>query len=345
MGENKNNKSFTLELKTIWKYTTFGMLILSGYLLHQLHLFRKNFDPKGKKFFADVKFHSIRIIFYSMLVILFRFLMKFYTENKVLAYCEAYKPKELELYRRKIKTIIPNLTWYSFLTIFGYGWIAYDHPCIPKSLGGSMIGSKNFLETYPSLDLRPLDYTYFYLQFGSKLYSFLNTLILERNLSAFWELILHHYISILLMIICLFGNITEIGIVVLLIHDTGDLALNLGYTEKYLLPEKYKFGIVRVMKYINMAIFFIFFRVVIQPVSLFSRILNSLSYGITNIIPYDLNEDNLWRATILAYFIFGVLLILYVMNLYWSMLLFKILFSAIYKGNYQPDHLIKEKNN
>ena len=335
-GQDKNS-AIDLDMNKICRTATIIVSFIGLYLINQMMYIRENYHKDAKPAFESFSYHLPRMAFWSIIVSIGRAIIQYITQDFAIYWYMKTTTKNTEVYKDKIKPVISNLIWYSFITTFGYIYVAYNNKIVPKTLGGSKEYDEVCSKNYPYLDMREIDYLYFHVQFGSKIYSLFKTILFEREFADFWEMFLHHLVSILLMILCLFSNVTEVGLIVLLIHDPGDVALNLMKIYRYVIPKAYKPTIFTIIISVSSVVFWILPRVGIQPFSLFSRILTFLM-NIRKYSAYEIDDSILSSLLILMSSIFAVLLILYFMNLYWSMFALRVVASFLFKGEFQYHH-------
>ena len=316
--------------------------MLSIYLLNEMLYTRKNFNEDAKHIFNSFSYHIPRLIFLSTFISIGRGIIQYKTQDFAVSWYLKATTKNTEVYKDKIKPVISNVIWYIGITVFGYIWVAYKNEIVPKTLGGSMDYDRVFSQRFPYLNMREIDFIYFHIQFGTKFYSFLKTLLFERDFADFWEMFLHHILSILLIILSLFTNFTEVGLSVLLIHDPGDIALNLIKIYKYMIPKKHKSTILTIFISVSSLTCWIIPRIIIQPISIFIRFYDALK-NTKDVIAFEVTDDILKSCLILNSAIFIGLLILYFMNVYWTYLALKFVRSLIFKNAPEFHHGVKVK--
>ena len=340
MGDTGKNSIIGLELVSIWKLVTILVTITGFYLMNEMMIIRENLNPQAKSVFNSFSYHLPKIAQWTVIVSIGRIILQYLTQEFALKLYLKTTVKNTEAYKDKIKPVIANLIWYSFITAFGITRVGYKNDIVPRTLGGTMDSNRAFSERYPHLDMKEIDYLYFHIQFGTKIYSFLKTLILEREFGDFWEMYLHHLLTTLLMVLSLFSNITEIGLVVLLIHDPGDVVLNFMKIYRYMIPKAYKPSIFTAALSIVSMLFWIILRVVIQPISLFTREYQILK-NLREYQAYEVTDEILDKLYYLLAAIFSVLFILYIMNVYWSILALRLVTNFIFKGDFKYHHGVK----
>lgn len=137
-----------------------------------------------------------------------------------------------------------DVVYYTCTTIIGY-LIIRKTDFLPNYLGGSGSCSNIYVGHPKVQDIKFLN-LYYQIQAGSHLYTFINQIWCKRNDTKFYEYALHHGLALFLIWFSYMMNLTQVGILVLILHDPADVFLILAraYTD-------YKFR----KKYVNIAIY------------------------------------------------------------------------------------------
>lgn len=327
------SKSKMISLRSILKVVFLFVTLLSIYLYQCVREFRKQLTPELKKFLMPVS--DLKYMFWcTIFACLFRGIIKYFTKDYMLSLYIKNTKKNVEFHKEKVKGYFSSFCWYLFTYIFGIVFVAWNNPLVPKTIGGSMPSDSLYAMKWPQVELAPLDYCYFYIQVGGKMYSLLNTVLFERNYDDFWEMILHHVISVQLLLVCYFSNVSVIGLSVLLYHDPGEIGINFMKIYRYCCPKRLKPDSLTGILALFWASAFVVLRVVLQPISVFSRLYLSLKLGWYDITPYELPIGALIPTNKLCYFLFGVLLLLNMLNIFWSFLLVKTIVNYAIKGDF-----------
>ncbi|XP_063697318.1 ceramide synthase 6 [Culicoides brevitarsis] len=133
----------------------------------------------------------------------------------------------------------------------------------------------------------------------------------------FWQMFIHHIITIALIAFSWICNLHRVGSLVLVVHDCADIFLEAAKLTKYAQYQK-----------ICDAIFAIFILVwVVTRLGMYPRIIYSSSYEATKILPM-----------FPAYYIFNsLLLLLLVLHIGWTYLIFQIARQALRAGQMDGD--------
>jgi hypothetical protein len=115
--------------------------------------------------------------------------------------------------------------YYCAMTIWCYSLLR-DQPWLPRALGGN--GSTRFCWTdgYPFQAISP-ELRQFYLTAIGYHLSEVAMLLLEVRLPDFWEMMLHHTVSVSLVVLSYGLNYVRIGSLVLLLHGATDVLIYL----------------------------------------------------------------------------------------------------------------------
>lgn len=202
--------------------------------------------------------------------------------------------------------------FYIYAASFGY-YMLKDSYILPSILGGSGSFREHF-RNYPYWD-HPPHYTTFYMSCLGFFFYELVAHIVEEDWSKgnFMEMLLHHFVTIYLMLFSFFGNYF-IGAPVLLIHNSSDILVCIC---RALNETKYN----KIAGVIFLAAFgtWVYMRCFVYPTLIYQAIFDT---DFTGIMPYSLR------------FLFGLLLsVLQVLHVYWSMLMLNIIISIVFKGH------------
>lgn len=107
------------------------------------------------------------------------------------------------------------------MTAVGY-YVLRDEPWLPRVLGGSGDVSRAFLtmREAPSDKLK----LYYMIQTGYHLQSLLYMVLLSPIRNDFIEMLLHHLVTLLLIVGSYMGNYTALGALIAFTHDIGDVS-------------------------------------------------------------------------------------------------------------------------
>jgi len=130
-----------------------------------------------------------------------------------------------KVYIKKLSTNIFKLCFYTFMTIFGY-YLLYQLDYFPTTLGGRGNMMKMFEPGYPDMYFhwKPNYFNIYYLTgLGFCLTDLIWLIFVYELQSDFVMMLLHHLCTISLIMFSFLTNYTNIGCIVLFLHDFGDI--------------------------------------------------------------------------------------------------------------------------
>jgi len=155
-------------------------------------------------------------------------------------------------------------------------------------------------------------YQMFYLsQLSFYIHSFLAHLTIEVKRKDFWQMLIHHVAAAFLIFFSYYHSVYRIGGVLLVLHDVNDVFLELAKMANYASYQKLSSGSFGV----TLASWFVT-RIVVYPI----KVLYSASVEVFEVLgpfpPY-------W------FIIFALLLVILLLNIFWFVLMVKILYTSI----------------
>lgn len=314
--DSKTNFSLSYILKIVFV----GITSTAIYLFYNIYQGKKILPENLKPYFRPWS-DLLIMMGCSLFVWGYKILMKRLT-GEILV--EAYirnNDKHISTQREKVMNYGANLLWYFSMLVILIGFIIPGNELIPKPLGGSMPDDKNIFWAWPRTQHSTISYVYFHLQFGSKFYSFMETLLTQRGYSDFWEMMLHHLMAVTLMLYCYFLNWIDLGISVLLLHDPGDFSFVVIKMYRYLLPEKYKPSWFRAGLTILCYALFIGPRVILQIFCMFYRGVEVVYIDYFMAQHPEIGQEFFDKINPVVHFIFFTLTLLCLLNIYWCVLM------------------------
>lgn len=118
-------------------------------------------------------------------------------------------------------------------------------------------------EKFPSIDILPHMKTMYCVQLGFHLYSFCHQLIMKRSDKKYLEFVLHHSLTIFLILYSYATNFINLGSLTLIMHDCSDALLSLTRGYSYL---KNKSTFVIALMYFSGVSLWIYTRLYVFPV-------------------------------------------------------------------------------
>jgi len=114
-----------------------------------------------------------------------------------------------------------KLIFYTITSIYGY-IILKDSPILPWYLGGSG-NLDNIFTGMPYQEKIPYHLEYCLIQLGYFIEDFTHHLFFKERTSDFWEMILHHCLTLTLLSGMILQNIVRVGIVISWLHTFSDV--------------------------------------------------------------------------------------------------------------------------
>ena len=194
-----------------------------------------------------------------------------------------------------------RFSFYLTASIFGWYFVLWDKPYFKDTM--------HCLYDYPHHPVRNEEWLFYNLELGFYI-SLVLTQIVDTKRKDFWQMFVHHIVTILLIVLSWACNFHRIGVVVMAIHDVSDVPMEGAKLAKYCKKQR--------LADLLFAIFtltWIYTRCYLLP----SRVIYYTSYKALSIIPF-----------FPAYYIFnGLLCVLQLLNLVWTVLIIRIVFYAL----------------
>lgn len=208
------------------------------------------------------------------------------------------------IYVKKLSTNFFKLSFYTFMTIWGYKSLSQlDY--FPVSLGGSGYIIKMFEPGYPDsfYHWKPEFFDWYYMTgLGFCITDLIWLVFIYELQSDFILMLLHHICTISLISFSYLTNFSNIGCIVLFLHDAGDVFV---YITRIVINIEVK-SIYQISTAIVLIIFFIYTRLYVFA-DLILSIYNGITWGMQ------------WPDTCLTLF----LCFLYIMHVNWVYLIFR----------------------
>lgn len=226
--------------------------------------------------------------------------------------------------RRKLASNIFKGIYYLIITVFGYV-VLKDCDYFPKELGGRGYMAKMFEQGYPNSFYHEKPQFFDFHYFICLSYSFMDWIwlvfIYDRQ-SDFWNMILHHLCTSSLIIFSYITNYSNIGCIVLFLHNFSDVILYLNrmlvYCEFPTTPKK------------------------IIPVSILISFLYTRLYVLGQVI-YTIYYSITWDWEWVTFSLWGFLIFLYFMHANWSFVLLKRFSEVIFYGTFNDSFKFQKK--
>jgi hypothetical protein len=220
-----------------------------------------------------------------------------------------------KVYKRKIATNIFKIIFYLTTTIGGYS-ILSQLDYFPTQLGGSGYMSKMFEPGFPDAfyHWKPQYFDFYYLSCLSYCLSDLVWLLFIYEMQTdFILMLLHHICTISLISFSYFTNYSNIGCIVLFLHDIGDIFV---YVARCVINIDIKSWIKSVVGVVLLIVF------------IYTRI-----YVFADLILVIYNYAPDWTS--ITKCLWGFLTFLYIMHINWVYLILKRIFAALFENHFE----------
>ena len=212
-----------------------------------------------------------------------------------------------KIYEKKLPVHIFKLSYYTFITLFAY-FILVQVDYFPKTLLGHGYMPNMFLKGYPDsyYHIKPnLFDLHYFICLSYFCCDFIYLLFIYERQNDFYTMILHHICTISLIIFSYITNYSNIGSIVLIIHNVSDAFIHLSRT--LIQTDCHEFF--KNTSAVSLVIFFIYIRIYV-----FGDVIYTIWHYIT------------WDWGWVTFSLWGFLTFLYLMHLNWAfMLLSKII--------------------
>lgn len=209
--------------------------------------------------------------------------------------------------RTKTSTILKfsegmwRFTFYLLASIYGWCYVLWDKPYFRDTMQS--------LVNYPDHPVKTEEWWYYNIELGFYI-SLVITQFFDTKRKDFWQMFVHHVVTILLLVLSWACNFHRIGALVLAIHDIADVPMELAKIAKYCKKQR--------LADLSFAIFtitWIYTRCYMLP----TRVIYYTTYEALSIIEF-----------FPAYYIFnGLLCLLQILHLAWTWLIMRIVFDAL----------------
>jgi hypothetical protein len=242
-------------------------------------------------------------------------------------------PTEVECNERAKKACkwIMNTIYYTCSTAACY-FLFNDSFFFPPMLGGS--GSCPGLFTYmPGAPLIPFGQRFYMVQFACHLHTLIDHIAFKRGDSKFWEMFLHHGMSVFLIWFSYMSGEIAVGILVLFVHDPADIILDSGRLYNDLKVRKTA-GVV--IFYLSLLFVWIYTRLYAFPFCIIGEAVKAVIA----------KQENIRVIGHCYYYTIAMLISLFALHIYWFFMLVKIAINIAMKkkefNSYDNGKLLKK---
>jgi len=324
----------TKSLKLVWTIALYSILLFTVYHLKYVYGFRVIAAE------LNIKVNPISDLWLLALATVFAGLIKkgtgFLLSDWLNSTIERLHPKDKwALKKKKGFYQLSSFLWYGFIIVLGLtlGW---GSDAVPDCVIGTG-KCEDIIVQWPVENQIPYVKVFYMIQLGGKMFSLINHCIVHWDHQEFIEILLHHFMTLFLMINGYYINITSIGVGVLMIHDYGDWAVNFVKILRDLIPKENK---LKVLGAITIPSMFVWMRcwVNLKCYIYNMALLTGLLGDVGKPFPMDSRFNEAWEnAKMVVRFEVYMLVVLWFMNLVWSVLLLNVIFNGLIegKGNYK----------
>ncbi|XP_076065929.1 uncharacterized protein LOC143039581 [Oratosquilla oratoria] len=219
--------------------------------------------------------------------------------------------------RKKLKKFQESawqMTYYASMTVWG-AWVMYDRPWAWK-----------IQYCWTSFPNRSIGFgLWSYIMTTLAYYwSSIITHFLDVRHKDFWVMLGHHMVTILLLTGCYITHTWRGGSLIILVHDVADVPLNGAKLFRYLNLE----GVCNVV-FVIFVVVWVASRLVYLPFWIVHSVLTEMIYIV---VP----------MTTFMYILVGFLLSLIVIHCYWTVLIFRIIYKVLTRGDLQDNRSSSE---
>lgn len=194
-----------------------------------------------------------------------------------------------------------RLTFYLFASIYGWFFVLWDKPYLKDTM--------HCFYNYPHHPVRTEEWWYYNLELAFYI-SLVVTQFIDTKRKDFWQMFIHHVVTILLLVLSWACNFHRLGTLVLAIHDIADVPMEGAKVFKYCKKQR-----LADLLFALFTITWIYTRCYLLP----SRVIYYTTYEALSIIHF-----------FPAYYIFnGLLCLLQLLHLAWTWLIIRIVFDAL----------------
>lgn len=194
-----------------------------------------------------------------------------------------------------------RLAFYLSASIYGWFFVLWDKPYAKDTL--------ETLRNYPHHPVKQEEWWYYNIELGFYI-SLVVTQFIDTKRKDFWQMFVHHIVTILLLVLSWACNFHRMGALVLAIHDIADVPLEGAKLAKYCKKQR-----LADLVFAIFTITWIYTRCYVLP----TRVIYYSTYEALSILPF-----------FPAYYIFNSLLcLLQILHLAWTWLIMCMVYDAL----------------
>jgi hypothetical protein len=303
-------------LRTIWNCLSVFLIGTTLYLFKSIFVYREEAEAMGLEIndWSDL-YTGFWIL---MLIFFLRHSISYFLKPMLTRRLKETDPLNYELKKNKVTKEFLSLLWYIFATV--YGNIAlYNHPYVPNWLNGGGT-CKGLASNYGTHRGDPVINKFYLIQSAHHMFSLVDHVFIQKKEKDWAEMSLHHLCAMAAILFSYYTNQIGFGATILLIHDYGDVFLNLGkfWRDMRILPHM---PWIIDIEYVLIFVSWFFPRVVlvsgcVLPAGIYYRHFEVVSNDPKRI---ELAKKMQYVDTLQIFLVFVIMLL----NFYWSCIIIK----------------------
>jgi hypothetical protein len=329
--KKENEDSEPIFTNYLFSFMIFVTIVGTGWIITLVQGFnQKLIDLKD----PDYRFPELGDFKYAVVAMFALVIIKIVVERLAFPIAEAiiskkYKNPEDEenfelgkVYIKKLATNMFKLLFYTFMTVFGY-YVLSGMEFFPTSLGGSGYLLKMFEPGYPdAFFFKKPEYfdVYYLIALGFCLTDLIWLIFIYKLQSDFKLMLLHHLCTISLITFSYLTNNSNIGSIVLFLHDIADIFVYITRTVIHL----------EVKSWIKIST-----AILLQIVFIYTRL-----YVLADVI-YSLMVGCTWGWINPTGLLTVFLGFLYIMHVNWVYLILRKIFLGIFENKFEDPASVK----
>lgn len=323
------------KLEIFWITCTVLILSIAVYLVKDMLIIRaemEKYPQMEKRPFSHIYYMILAAIVVTIIKTILSRSSQDYLYKRVEQNFEESLWKEK---KSKVVHIFVSTIFYSCTCLYGL-YSVWGDENMPRQIFGGSESPLTFMKQWPNAPSISSMETYFIIQMGSKLYSITNHFINHRHHYEFAEMSLHHFLTVFSMIYSYYINLHNAAVVVLILHEFGDWAMNFNKFMRDILG----LSSIKIFPFFGLILyFFVYFRVFVQFQIVLIPIYNEFTHfktkGIHMAVEGAENLEKILYSPV--NFLVVMVLLLYFLNLVWSFLTLRVLFNFFTKKSFHND--------
>jgi hypothetical protein len=250
---------------------------------------------------------QIKDLYYSLLTAIGLITLRFTMETALFRPFGRYVLSDQPKKQIKEKTVnkigegLWRISFYTFTSVYGWLFVLWDSPYLKDTM--------HTLINYPYHPVSREEWWYYNIELGFYI-SLVITQFIDTKRKDFWQMFIHHIVTILLLVFSWACNFHRIGTLVLAIHDIADVPLEGAKLAKYCRKQR-----LADLVFAILTVTWIYTRCYLLP----TRVIYYTLYRALDVIQF-----------FPAYYIFnGLLCILQLLHFVWTWIIIQIVFYAL----------------